>query len=153
MRTYIHIYFVFYIYRRRARYACSRYASCYSLYICTRAFGPRYGRKLPLTIEIKETYVTTKRICHVMLALIKLESVPITSNSPSKNCRFWDNSVLVYILVVNNNKYLSHVVDIIKIGISVPDYPSSNVEITFLVQFCICLHLSGKQQQIFIICC
>ena len=28
------------------------YASCYSLYICTRAFGPRYGGKLPLTIEI-----------------------------------------------------------------------------------------------------
>ena len=37
---------------KRARSACSRYASCYSLYICTRAFGPRYGGKLPLTIEI-----------------------------------------------------------------------------------------------------
>ena len=30
----------------------ARYASCYSLYICTRAFGPWYGGKLPLTIEI-----------------------------------------------------------------------------------------------------
>ena len=30
----------------------ARYMSCYSLYICTRAFGPRYGGKLPLTIEI-----------------------------------------------------------------------------------------------------
>ena len=30
-----------------------------------------------------ETYVTTKEICHVMLALIKSESVP-TSNYPSK---------------------------------------------------------------------
>ena len=37
---------------KQARYACSRYASWYSLYIRTRAFGPRYGRKLPLTIEI-----------------------------------------------------------------------------------------------------
>ena len=37
---------------QQAGYACSRYASCYSLYICTQAFGPHYGRKLPLTIEI-----------------------------------------------------------------------------------------------------
>ena len=36
-------------------------ASCYSLYICTRAFGPRYEGKLPLTIEIYETYLTTKK--------------------------------------------------------------------------------------------
>ena len=36
----------------QASYACSRYASCYSLYTCTRAFGPRYGEKLPLTIEV-----------------------------------------------------------------------------------------------------
>ena len=81
-----------------------------------------------------------------MLALIKSESVPITSNYPSKllKPRFWDTYVLVYILVVNNNKYLSHVVDIIKFGISVPDYPSSNVETTFLGQFCICLHFSRK---------
>ena len=49
--------------------------------------------------------------------------------------RFWDNSVFVYILVVNNNKYLLYVVDIIKFAISVPDYPSSNVEIMFLGQF------------------
>ena len=34
-----------------ARFACSRYASCCSLYICTRAFIPRYGRKLLLIIE------------------------------------------------------------------------------------------------------
>ena len=27
-------------------------ATRYSLYICTRAFAPRYGGKLPLTIEI-----------------------------------------------------------------------------------------------------
>ena len=30
------------------------------------------------------TYVTTKEICQVILALIKSESVPITSNYPSK---------------------------------------------------------------------
>ena len=35
-----------------ARFASSRYASCYSLYICTRSFGPRYGGNLLLTIEI-----------------------------------------------------------------------------------------------------
>ena len=34
----------------------------------------------------------------------------ITSIEPLKP-RFWDNSVIYYILVVNNNKYLSYVVD------------------------------------------
>ena len=58
----------------RARYACSRYASCYSLYIC---LGPS-------ALGMGESYVTKIKICHVMLALIKLESVPITSNYPSK---------------------------------------------------------------------
>ena len=56
--------------------------ACCSLYICARAFGPRYGGKFPLTIEIEETYVAAKEICHVMLALIKSESV--LSNYPSK---------------------------------------------------------------------
>ena len=74
---------------------------------------------------------------------------PVDSLKP----RFWDNSVFVYILVLNNNKYLSYVVDSIIFGISVPDYPSRLVETTFLGQFCICLHFSPKQQQIFIICC
>ena len=44
--------------------------ACYSLYICARAFGPRYGGLFPLTIEIEETYVAAKEICHVMLVLI-----------------------------------------------------------------------------------
>ena len=34
----------------------------------------------------------------------------------------------VYFLVVNNNKYLSHVVDNIIFGINVPDYPTRTVE-------------------------
>ena len=52
---------------------------------------------------------------------------PITPVVTLKPC-FWDNSVFVYILVVNNNKYLSYVVDNIIFGISVPDYPSRTVE-------------------------
>ena len=35
-----------------ARLACLRYTNCHSLYICTRSFGPRYGGKLLLTVEI-----------------------------------------------------------------------------------------------------
>ena len=35
---------------------------------------------------------------------------------------FWDNSEFLYILVVNNNKYLLHVVDNYIFGISVPNY-------------------------------
>ena len=41
----------------------------------------------------------------------------------------------VYFLVVNNNKYLSHVFDNIIFGISVPDYPCITIETTFLGQF------------------
>ena len=49
--------------------------------------------------------------------------------------RFWDNSVFVYIIVINNNKYLSYIVDNTIYGISEPDYPSRIVETTFLAQF------------------
>ena len=49
--------------------------------------------------------------------------------------RFWDISVFVCILVVNNYKYLSYVVDNIIFRISVPDYPDRKVETTFLLQF------------------
>ena len=42
-----------YGYSLRARYTLlAIYASCYSLYICTRISRPSSGRKLPLTIEI-----------------------------------------------------------------------------------------------------
>ena len=54
--------------------------------------------------------------------------------------RFRDNSVFVYILVVNNNKYLSYVVDNILFRISVPDYPSRTVEsnsLRFFWNFCL----------------
>ena len=50
--------------------------------------------------------------------------------------RFWDNSVFVYIIVINNNKYLSYVVDNIIFGISVPDYPSRTVESKSLRLLC-----------------
>ena len=49
--------------------------------------------------------------------------------------RFWDNSVLVYILVVNNNEYLSYVVYNNIFGISVPDYPSITLESKSLRSF------------------
>ena len=52
----------------------------------------------------------------------------------------------VYFLVVNNNKYLSHVVDNIIFGISVPDYPSRTVEITFLGQFQLTFQMSECTQ-------
>ena len=68
-----------------------------------------------------------------MLELIKLEFVPITSKYPSKTVIFrnhFSGTILkfVYFLVVNNNKYLSYVIDNIIFGISVPDYPSRIVE-------------------------
>ena len=50
--------------------------------------------------------------------------IPVATLKP----RFWDNSVFVYIIVVNNNKYLSYLVDNIIFAISVPNYPSRTVE-------------------------
>ena len=89
---------------KRLRFAYSRYASCYSLYICTRAFCPRYGGKLLLTIKILELYPCWNHVSCIILKFI-------------------------YFLVVNNNnEYLLHVVDNIIFGINVPDYPSRNVE-------------------------
>ena len=45
------------------------------------------------------------------------------------------NLKFVYFLVVNNNKYLPHVVDNIIFGINVPDYPSRTVESKSLLSF------------------
>ena len=42
----------------------------------------------------------------------------------------------IYFLVVNNDKYLSYVVDNIIFKISVPDYPSRTVESKSLQLFC-----------------
>ena len=50
-----------------------RYTSCYSLYICTRAFGPRYGGKLPLTIEIERTTLQ-QRILVIDIGINKIGS-------------------------------------------------------------------------------
>ena len=44
-------------------------------------------------------------------------------------------------LVVNNNIYLSHIVDNFIFGINVPDYPNIAVETTFLQKNIICLLL------------
>ena len=49
--------------------------------------------------------------------------------------RFWNNSEICLLLVVNNNKYLSYVVENFIFAINVPDYPSGTVETTFLGQF------------------
>ena len=75
--------------------------------------------------------------------------IPVATLKP----RFWDNSVFVYIIVVNNNKYLSYVVDNIIFVISVPDYPNKTLKPRFWYNSEICLLFSRKQQQIFIICC
>ena len=94
-------------------------ASSYLLKICTRILGPRYGGELPLNIEIKGTYVTTKNMCHMILALIESEyKYPIT---PIYLLKHVSRTILkfLYFLVVNNNKYLSYVVDKIIFGISV----------------------------------
>ena len=70
------------------------------------------------------------------LTLSNSESAYLITPVVTLKSRFWDNSVFVYILVVNNNnKYLSYVVDNIIFGINVPNYPSRTVETTFLVQF------------------
>ena len=71
--------------------------ACCSVYICARAFGPRYGGKFPLTIQIVETYVAAIVISHVMLALIKSASVlstlfsaiTVESNSLSRTILKW----------------------------------------------------------------
>ena len=69
-----------------------------------------------------------KKICHMISALIKSEcAYPIAPVEPLKP-RFWNNYEICLLLVVNNNKYSSHVVDIITFGISVPDYHSRTVE-------------------------
>ena len=62
------------------------------------------------------------------LTLSNSESAyPITLVEPLKP-RFWDNSEICLLLVVNNNKYLPYVIDNIIFRISVPDYPSRTVE-------------------------
>ena len=56
--------------------------------------------------------------------------LPIFEESTSNN-RYSQLNVLI-LVVNNNNKLLSHAVDSIIFEISVPDYPSITVEITFL---------------------
>ena len=58
----------------------------------------------------------------------------ITAVEPLKP-RFYTILKFVYFFVVNNNKYLSYVVDNIIFGISVPDYPSITVESNSLRSF------------------
>ena len=70
------------------------------------------------------------------LTLSNSESAYLITPVVTLKPRFWDNSVFVYILVVNNNKYLSYVVDNIIFGISVPDYPNRTVESKSLRLFC-----------------
>ena len=62
------------------------------------------------------------------LTLSNSESAYLIAPVVTLKPRFWDNSVFVYILVVNNNKYLPYFVDNIIFGISVPDYPCRTVE-------------------------
>ena len=57
------------------------------------------------------------------LTLSNSESVYLITPVATLKPRFWDNSVFVYFLVVNNNKYLSYVVDNIIFGISVLNTP------------------------------
>ena len=61
----------------------ARYTSCYSHNNCTRAFGPRYGESYLWQLKFKKLSLQ-QNIGHVMLALIKSESIPITSNYPSR---------------------------------------------------------------------
>ena len=59
---------------------------------------------------------------------------PITPVEPL-NPRFRHNSEICLLLVVNNNKYVSCVVDNVIFVISVANHPSVTVETTFLGQF------------------
>ena len=75
-------------------------------------------------------------IYHMLLKISYSESVyPII---PVKLLNHVSGTILkfVHLLVVNNNKYLSHVVDSIIFRISVPDYPSRTVESKSLRLFC-----------------
>ena len=72
----------------------------------------------------------------MILALIKSESAYLITPVEPLKPRYWNNSEFVYFLVVNNNKYLPHVVDNIIFGISVPDYPSRTVESKSLRLLC-----------------
>ena len=78
-----------------------------------------------------------KEICHVMLASITTESVPITSNYPSKTLkpRLLDNFEVCSLFSRKQQQIFITCRWHVKFGISVPDYPSSNVETTFLGQF------------------
>ena len=67
------------------------------------------------------------------MALIKSESAhPMTLVEPLKP-RLWNNSEICLLLVVDNNKYLPHVVDNIIFEISIPISPSRIVEATEII--------------------
>ena len=72
----------------------------------------------------------------MLLTIFYSESAyPITLVEALKP-RFWEILKSVHFLVVNNNKYLTYVVDNIIFGISEPDYPSRTVESKYLRLFC-----------------
>ena len=66
----------------------------------------------------------------MLLTTSYLESAYLIAPGQPLKPRFRDKSKFVYFLVVNN-KYLSHFVDNIIFGISVPDYHKTTVETTF----------------------
>ena len=60
-----------------------------------------------------------------------------TSNYPSRTVEIVSGTILkfIYFSVLNNNKYLPHVVDNIIFGIRILGYPSRTVETRFLGEF------------------
>ena len=70
----------------------------------------------------------------MLLTSYSKSAYPITPVEPLKP-RFYTILKFVYFSVVNNNKYLLHVVDNIIFGISVPDNPSTTVENNSLRSF------------------
>ena len=77
--------------------------------------------------NLRNLHYSTRNICYVILSLIYSQSArPISQ--VSWNHVFVSIQKFVFFLVVNNNKYLPHVVENIMFGISVPDYPIRTVE-------------------------
>ena len=104
-----------------------------TLRVRTRAFGPRLG-KSQLWYLWNYLFYNTYTSYVVDNILFGNERTRLHK----RKCWNHVSGIILkfdYFLVVNNSNYLSHVVDDIIFGISVPSYPCITVESEFLGQF------------------
>ena len=113
------------------------------------------NRLLLLLVAIKRNFnprtpfQVLSRISKVIRGNEAFHSIAILSNLFNTV----DHVFICLLFSHKQKKYLSHVVDNIIFGISVPDYPRISVEITFLGKIIMCLLFSRKQQHRLITCC